>query len=201
MATSRSDLDTGYSAPSVIQRRWGWLLTLGVVQLICGALAVLIPTAATLVAAVVFGALLLVSGASQAVHAFTIRHWKGVALHAVGAVLYIVAGVFCILFPVSGALTLTIAVGALLLVDGAIRSALAFSIRPRDGWGWILASGVASVFVGLLLLLGWPLTGMWALGLLLGVNLIFLGVTNTVLAVSFRSRTSHDPELDAVKHA
>jgi uncharacterized membrane protein HdeD (DUF308 family) len=201
MATNWSASDAASLRPSVIQRRWGWLLALGIVQVICGALALLIPTAATLAAALFFGALLLVSGAFQGVHAFTIRHWKGVALHALGALLYIAAGVLFILFPVGGALTLTIAIGALLIVDGALRGALAFSIRPRDGWGWILASGIASAFVGLLLLLGWPLTGMWALGVLLGVNLIFLGVTNSVLAVTFRSRTSHDPELEAAKHA
>ena len=201
MATNLSDRDTGSLTPSIIQRRWGWLLTLGLVQVICGALALLIPTAATLAAAVVFGALLLVSGAFQAVHAFTIRHWKGVALQAVGALLYIAAGALFVLFPLSGALTLTIVVGALLLVDGVVRSTLAFRLRPRDGWGWILASGVASAFVGLLLLLGWPLTGTWALGVLLGVNLIFLGVTNSVLAFSFRSRISHDPPFQTVKHA
>jgi uncharacterized membrane protein HdeD (DUF308 family) len=180
-------------APSVFQRRWGWLLTFGIVQVLCGFFALLVPVAATIAAAIVFGALLLVSGAFQAVHAFTIRRWQGVVLHALGALLYIVAALLFLVFPVSGALTLTVIVGALLIADGVIRSALAFRIRPRDGWGWMLASAIASLIVGGLLLLGWPITGFWALGVLLGVNLLFSGFTHCALALTFRSEEKAAP--------
>ncbi len=183
-------------ARSAIERRWGWLLALGIVQVICGALALAIPIAASLAAAIVFGAVLLVAGVIQAVHAFSIRGWKGVVLHALGALLYIVAGVLVLLFPLSGALTLTLVVGALLLADGIVRSILAFRLRPRDGWGWFLASGTASTLVGFLLLLGWPLTGLWAIGVLLGVNLIFSGVGNCALAITFRTSAAHAPDVD-----
>ncbi len=187
MATVPSDGEALPLAPSIFQRRWGWLLAFGIVQILCGAFALMVPVAATIAAAIVFGALLMVSGAFQAVHAFTIRRWQGVALHALGALLYIAAAVLFMVFPISGALTLTVIVGALLIADGVIRSALAFRIRPRDGWGWVLASGIASLIVGALLLLGWPITGLWALGVLLGVNLLFSGFINCALALTFRS--------------
>ena len=186
---------------SAIERRWGWLLALGIVQIICGALALAIPLAASLAAAIVFGAVLLVTGVFQAVHAFRVRTWKGVVLHALGALFYIAAGVLVLLFPLTGALTLTLVVGALLLADGVVRSALAFRLRPRDGWGWFLASGIASLVVGILLLLGWPLTGFWAIGVLLGVNLIFSGVGNCALAITFRTSRSHAADVDSVKAA
>jgi uncharacterized membrane protein HdeD (DUF308 family) len=186
---------------SVIGRRWGWLLTLGIVQVICGALALAIPLAASLAAAIVFGAVLLVAGVFQAAHAFRVRTWKGVVLHALGALLYIAAGVLVLLFPLTGALTLTLVVGALLLADGVVRFALAFRLRPRDGWGWFLASGIASLLVGVLLLVGWPLTGLWAIGVLLGVNLIFSGVGNCALAFAFRTSHARSVDADTVKAA
>jgi uncharacterized membrane protein HdeD (DUF308 family) len=93
-------------------------------------------------------------------------------------------------FPVSGAISLTILVAALLIADGVIRCALAYRLRPVQGWGWFLCAGVASAVVGILLLIGWPLTGLWALGLLLGVNLLFSGMTNGALAIAFRTSVS-----------
>jgi uncharacterized membrane protein HdeD (DUF308 family) len=153
-----------------------------------------LPVAASLAAAIVFGAVLLASGVTQAVHAFGVRPWKGVVLHTVGSVLYIAAGALFLIFPLAGALTLTLVVAALLLADGVVRSVLAYYLRPRDGWVGFLASGIASAVVGILLLLGWPATGFWALGLLLGVNLLFSGVTNCALAVTFRTSIARDSQ-------
>ncbi len=202
MATNES-LSTGEPVgivPSVVQRRWGWLLVLGIAQIIAGAVALTIPAAASLAAAIVAGAAMLVAGIFQAVHAFSVRRWKGVVLQGLGALLYIVAGLAFLLFPVTGALTLTIAVGVLLIADGAVRYTLAYRLRPRDGWGWFLAAGIASTLVGILMLVGWPLTGVWALGILLGVNLIFSGVANCVLALTFRTRNARDPDVEALRH-
>jgi len=188
-----------------LQRRWGWLLVLGAVQVICGALALAIPVAASLAAAIVAGALLLVSGVFQLLHAFSIRRSRGMLLPALGGVLYVVAGALLLLFPVMGALTLTIVVGALLIAEGVMRSILARRLKPMPGRGWLLAGGIASLAVGILLLTGWPLTGLWALGILLGVNLIFSGATHGALAMAFRSREKrarkHEPLEHAHRHA
>lgn len=204
MATTDSTTDTASDlslSSSVMQRRWGWLLLLGIVQVFCGAFALLVPIAATLAAAMVFGAVLLVSGVFQAVHAFSVRRWRGVALHALGAILYIGVAVLFLLFPLSGALTLTILIGALFVADGVLRATLASRVRPRDGWGWFLASGILSLVVGIMLLVGWPVTGTWAPGVLLGVNLLFSGAASCALAVTFRTRNARDSEPQSLKHA
>ena len=199
MATDDSNVpDIELRSAMTLQRHWGWLLLLGIVQLIGGLFAFAIPAAASLAAAIVFGAVLLVAGVFQLVHAFSVRGWLGVTLQVLGGVLYIAAGLICLVFPLTGALTLTIIVGALLIADGVIRCVLASRVRPREGWGWFLAAGIASVALGLLLLLGWPLTGVWALGILLGVNLIFSGVANCALAVALRSRLARDPHHEAL---
>lgn len=183
-----------------LERRWGWLLLLGIVQVICGALALSIPVAASLAAAIFAGALLLVSGIFQLIHAFSIRPWRGAALPIAGGALYAVAGALLLAFPVSGALTLTIVVAVLLIADGVVRIVLARNIRTMMGSGWMLAAGIGSVLVGILLLIGWPLTGLIALGVLLGVNLLFTGATHAALAVAFRARRHRDPGQEPLGH-
>jgi uncharacterized membrane protein HdeD (DUF308 family) len=186
-STARA-IDTTIPELGAIKHRWWGLLLLGIVQAIGGAFAIAVPVAASLAAALVFGAVLLVLGVLQAVHAISVRKSKKVVLlQLLGGLLYLATGALVLWFPVSGAISLTILVGALLIADGIIRCALAYRIRPVRGWGWLLCAGVASAVVGLLLLIGWPLTGLWALGLLLGVNLLFIGIANSALAVAFRT--------------
>ena len=202
MSTSDlSGLDADITASSVMQRRWGWLLLLGIVQVICGAFAVLIPFAASLAAAIVVGAVLLVSGVFQTIHAFRATVRRQLVLQALGGILYIVGGALLLMFPLTGLLTLTIVVGALLIVDGAVRCMLAYLLRPQDGWGWFLAAGIAGLAVGLMLLLAWPFSGLWALGILLGANLLISGVTNCALAVTFRTRNAAEAQHERVNNA
>jgi uncharacterized membrane protein HdeD (DUF308 family) len=188
MATAANDILDQPGRVTMFQRRWGWLLLLGIVQMICGAFALSVPVAATLAATIIFGAVMVASGVMQVVHVFSVRNWKGVILHSLSALLYIGAGVLVLLFPLRGALTLTIVVAVLLIADGVVRSMLALRVRPLDGWGWFLAAGLASIVVGVLLMSGWPITGLWAIGVLLGVNLLFSGITLSALAITFRSR-------------
>jgi uncharacterized membrane protein HdeD (DUF308 family) len=199
--TDSARAETMLAGTRSLERRWGWLLLLGIVQVICGALALAIPVAASLAAAIVAGALLLVSGIFQLIHAFSIRPWRGAALPIIGGVLYVVAGALLLAFPVSGALTLTIVVAALLIGDGVLRIMLARTIRAMTGSGWMLAAGIASVLVGILLLIGWPLTGLFALGVLLGINLLLTGATNGALAAAFRTRRHREGEHESVEHA
>jgi uncharacterized membrane protein HdeD (DUF308 family) len=139
---------------SQLHRRWGWLLFLGIVQIVGGFLAFAVPAAASLAAAIIFGAVILVSGVFQLTHAFSVRKWSGVVLQAIGALLYIAAGIVVLLFPVAGVLTLTLVVAALLIAEGVVRIALASRLDRQEGRGWLLAAGIASAVVGILLLIG-----------------------------------------------
>jgi len=190
--TQAQTIDAAIPEASVVKRRWRGLLLLGIVQVIGGAFAIAVPVAASLAAALVFGAVLLVLGVLQTVHAISVRKSKVVFLQMLGGLLYIATGALIFWFPVSGAVSLTILVATLLIADGVIRCALAYRLRPGQGWGWFLCAGIASAAVGIFLLIGWPLTGLWALGLLLGVNLLFIGMTNSVLAVAFRTSVARE---------
>jgi uncharacterized membrane protein HdeD (DUF308 family) len=172
-------------------RRWGWLLTLGIVEIIAGGIAIAVPVIASLAAVAIFGAVLLVTAILQLVHAFQVRAWPRSAWYGFGGLLYAIAGLLVIAYPLGGALTLAALVGILFVADGTLRVAFGMSARPVVGWGWLVAGGIGSLLVGVILLLGWPATALWATGLLLGINLIFTGLTRITLALTSRTALVH----------
>jgi uncharacterized membrane protein HdeD (DUF308 family) len=170
-------------------RRWGWMLALGIVQIIAGALAIAVPVVASLAAVGVFGAILIVTAIMQIAHAFKVRAWPRSLWYGLGGLLYGIAGVLVVLYPFSGALTLAVLIAVLLIAEGSARVVFGTGLRPLPGWGWLVAAGISSIVVGVILLLGWPTTALWGIGLLLGVNLIFTGAANVTLALT----SSHHP--------
>jgi len=167
--------------------RWGWLLALGIVQIITGSIAIAIPVVASFAAVALFGAVLIVTAIFQMIHAFKTRAWPRSALYGLGGVLYAIAGLLVVIFPIGGALALAVMIAILLIADGALRLGFGMTVRPIAGWGWIVAGGVGSIVVGVILLIGWPATALWVTGLLLGVNLIFTGAIYTALALASRA--------------
>ena len=93
----------------------------------------------------------------------------------IGGALCTLAGLLMVARPGVGLATLTLMLGAYLLVDGIFGAVLAFHVRPENGWGWMLFGAVMSVLLGFLLLRDWPLTGLWAIGTLVGINMLFAG--------------------------
>jgi uncharacterized membrane protein HdeD (DUF308 family) len=186
MATTELGLDDRTAAFEALRHRWGWLLALGLVQIAVGLFAIGAPVVASLASALFVGWVLLFSGAVQLLHAFQVRGWKGFLLHLVGALLYLAAGVVIVLFPLGGVLTLTLFLAGVFLVEGVSRTMLALRMRPAQGWGWFLVGGLAGIVLGLMIWLEWPSSALWALGLLVGINLLFSGVSLTSLALAFR---------------
>jgi len=189
MATPSSPAHSTASEDDIarpLSERWGWLLALAIVQVLAGLAAIALPSMATMVATLVFGWVLLIAAVFHVVHAITVRRWRGFALHLLGGLLYGAAGILILLNPLSGALSLTLVLAALLLIEGILRSALAFNVRPHDGWGWFLAGGIMSLLLGALLLAGWPATALWAIGTLVGIQLLFSGAMNLAFAFACR---------------
>ena len=97
------------------------------------------------------------------------------------------AGVILTGRPGLGLATLTLLLGGYLVVDGISGAILAFHVRPEKGWGWMLFSAVMGVLLGFLLLREWPLSGLWAIGTLVGVNLLFAGFSFISVGSAARS--------------
>jgi uncharacterized membrane protein HdeD (DUF308 family) len=128
-------------------------------------------------AAIAFAA----AGVAQTVHAFAARSWSGFLLDLLLGLLYLATGIVLWLNPLGGAVTLTVIFAVVLILDGVFRSILAFQVRPRTGWAWLLFGGIVSVIFGIMIWQQLPSSALWIIGLLLGINLIFSGMTFLML--------------------
>jgi uncharacterized membrane protein HdeD (DUF308 family) len=156
---------------------WGWFVALGIVQLVLGAIAWFDVIAFTIAGVIFIGALLLVAGVFQIVHAFMDREWGGFALHVLVGVLYVIGGFLLMDEPVRGSVVITILVAVALIIGGVLRIVIGIQHRHMPGWGLLLAGGVISLLVGLMLYLTLPWSGLWVVGTLIAVELVFHGVS------------------------
>jgi uncharacterized membrane protein HdeD (DUF308 family) len=188
-ATRSDDLrDTGYRIGGAVRRHWVLFLTEGIVLVVLGILALLAPQVASVAVTVFFGWLLLLSGIMGLVATFRARQAPGFWWSLLSAVIGIVAGVLLIGWPLAGTLSLTAVLIAFLFAEGLVTIMYALEHRSAlsGRWGWMLASGIVDVGLGVLLLIGLPGTAFWALGLLLGISLIFGGWALIFMALHAR---------------
>ncbi len=157
--------------------RWGWFVALGIAQLLLGIVAWFDVIAFTIAGVIFIGALVLVAGIFQIVHAFMHRGWGSVLLHLLIGLLYIVGGFLLMDEPLRGSVIITILVAAALTIGGVLRIVIGVQHRHMAGWGLIIASGVISLIVGIMLYLMLPWSGLWVVGTLIAVELIFHGVS------------------------
>jgi uncharacterized membrane protein HdeD (DUF308 family) len=190
MAAVRSDdvRETGYQIGGAIRRHWGLFLAEGILLVVLGILALLAPQMASVAATVFFGWLLLISGIVGLFTTFRARQAPGFWWSLISAVIGIVAGALLIGWPVLGTLSLTAVLIGFLFAEGVVTIMYALEHRGAlsGRWGWMLASGILDVGLGILLLIGFPSTALWALGLLLGINLIFGGCALIFMALHAR---------------
>lgn len=172
----------------MISRNWGWFLALGIAMIVLGFIAIASPYLGTFAAARVFGWIMIFTAVSTAIHAATTRGWGGFFLQVLLAFLYLVAGYWLLTQPLSGAITLTVVLIAVLFVQGLLLIAEGIQIRPMNGWGWLLASGLASLLLSLMIWQRFPSSAAWALGLLFGVSLLSSGWSFVALALGSRGK-------------
>ena len=173
----------------MIEENRGWFIALGLLLTVLGVSAVLLPHIMTLTTELFVGSLMFVAGIAQIVHAFGKKKWGAILLELAVGSLYTAGGMLLFLDPVRGALALTIILSAVFIAEGVMRTILSFRLRPADGWGWMLASGVVSSAAGVLIAAGLPSTAVWAIGLLVGMNFLMSGLTFLYLA-AIRRRDS-----------
>jgi uncharacterized membrane protein HdeD (DUF308 family) len=132
------------------------------------------------------GWLFLIGGVVMIMHAFYAPGWKGFIWELLIGILYLVAGGYLSFFPLTGLVTLAILLAALFLAEGVAEIIMAFQVRPHEGWVWLLLSGIAALLVGVLIGIDLPGSATWALGLLVGINLLFSGWSYVFLALAGR---------------
>jgi uncharacterized membrane protein HdeD (DUF308 family) len=151
-----------------------------------GTIALLIVPAATIGTALVLGWLLLFSGILEMVHAIRVRRWGGFFLHVIGGVLGLLIGLLVVTHPVSGALAWTLLFASFLTVIGLFRLIGAISLQFPH-WGWAVFDGIVTLGLGILLWADWPWSGLWFLGLAVGVSLLLRGWSYVMFAIAIRN--------------
>jgi uncharacterized membrane protein HdeD (DUF308 family) len=181
---SASPIAVGREAAS---KSW-WLYTLlGIALLIGGVIVLGDIVLASVISAIVIAWTIIIAGIVQIVHAFNARGWKGFILDLLLGILYIVAGAILLRNPVAASISLTLALGAVLVVSGIFRIFLGGAVWREGGWA-IFLSGIIAILAGIVILSQWPASGLWVLGLCLGIDLIFHGVAWISYSLSVRSK-------------
>ncbi len=160
-----------------------WFLTIGILLIILGALAIGYAGWATEFTVVFLGFLLAGAGILQITSSYYTKKWTGFSHSLLLAVFYIIAGILCIFKPLQSAEGITLLIAALLLIGGAFLFFNALHYR-FDHWGLIIFSGLISMALGVLILAEWPSSSFWVIGLFVGVDLIFIGSSWILLSIA-----------------
>lgn len=181
-------MTTPFLLPEIdeLRHRWGWLFALGIGLVLLGAIALFIMPAATIGTVLVLGWLMVISGVIEAVHAFGVRGWGGVFLHLIGGVLGILVGLLIVTHPVAGALAWTLLFASFFTVIGVFRMITAIKLKFPH-WKWAVFDGVVTLLLGIMLWINWPWSGLWFLGLAVGISLILRGWSYVMFALAIHS--------------
>lgn len=173
----------------ILSSSW-WKFTLfGALLSILGVIVLGTPLIGTVAVKTLLAAAFLVAGVLQVVHAFSSKAWNCFFWNLLSGVLYLGCGAAFFAFPVLGAVTLTLVLASLFLVEGIIEVFMAMQSRPLQGWGWLFFSGLVGIALSLLIFAGLPGSAVWAIGLMVGINLLASGFSMTMIGLALRQRT------------
>jgi uncharacterized membrane protein HdeD (DUF308 family) len=171
-----------------IHAHWKFFLAEGILMLVLGLLAIAVPEIASLAIAILIGWLFFVGGIFRTLSLLRHRGMPGFAWSLLTAVLAIVLGLVLLLRPIAGVLTLTIALVAFFIIEGVAAILLAIEHRRHlPSWGWVLLSGLVDLLLAYLIWDGWPSSAGWAIGLLVGVSMVFAGLSLVMTAIAART--------------
>lgn len=164
-----------------------WLKGVGTGLSLLGLLSIVVPYIATLTVNILVAVVLLVSGGMHLTYALRMRKWRATTWELPTALVFLVTGFLFAVYPQSGAFALTVFLGVFFMILGLFKIMLALAWRMRPGWGMIVLAGTLSMLLGLLMIGGLPATAAWAIGLILGIDLVFTGATLIALGIKVKT--------------
>jgi uncharacterized membrane protein HdeD (DUF308 family) len=168
-----------------VRKHSTWFLVIGIALVILGMITIGYAVEMTIVSVLFLGWLLIIGGVFEVIHGFSRRQWSGFFINLLAGVLYAVAGVVMIANPALAAVSLTLLIAIILIVAGLFRLVVAFS-TPLHHRGWLILNGVISILLGVMIWRSWPVSGLWVIGMFIGIDMIFDGWTEIMLALSVR---------------
>ena len=190
MSTNQPDIEGMHRAVAgALHRHWKLYLGEGIVLVVLGLIAVTVAPLATLTVTILFGWLFLVSGVLGLVTTFWMRQAPGFWWSLISAALGVLVGALLLAQPAQGALTLTYVLIAFFVIEGVASIMFALDHRRElsGRWGFMLVSGIVDLVLATMILAGLPSTAGWAIGLLVGINLVFGGTALIGMALHARN--------------
>jgi len=171
-----------------LRAKSGWIVALGIIYVVAGLVALGSVLLATVATVFVVGIMMLIAGVAEVINAFQIKTWGKFLLWLLLGVLYILAGFVTFENPLLAAALLTLVLGFSLVVSGIMRIVLAFSMKEGAPWIWVALSGAITLLLGLVILAHWPVSGLYILGLFLGIDLVLAGASWISVGFGLRGR-------------
>lgn len=165
---------------------WGWLLFLSLLLIAGGIIAISYASVTSVVTVMMFGLLLIFSGTFHLFAAFFARGTKGFFLSILVSLLNFFVGVWILMNPAGAAIGLTFVLAIFFILSGIVRIVTAMAYRKEINWGIVLFSGIISLMLGVLIYAHWPISGLWVIGLFVGIEVFMAGWTMLVLSMSAR---------------
>jgi uncharacterized membrane protein HdeD (DUF308 family) len=175
------DIANEYPVRSIARESAGWTIAFGVLLIILGLFALMVPLIAGVAIAVMFGWLLIIGGIAHLVLAWHLRHAGGLIWELLIGLAYLVFGVYLLAHPVAGLVVLTAVLGSYLLIKGIFELIMWFRLRHVRGSGWVLFDAIVSLLLSALIWLHLPYSATWVIGTLVGFGILFSGISRLVL--------------------
>jgi len=188
--TSPEDFSRLQSAMSeTVKAHWKAFLFEGILLAVLGVAALILPPLASLAITIFLGWMFLISGIGGLIVTYWARNMPGFWWSLISAAMAVLAGIILLARPVQGILTLTIVVGAYFLAEGVATIMYALEHRKElsERWSWILVAGLMDILISFLIISGLPGSAEWAIGLLVGINLVIGGASLVGMALAARN--------------
>jgi uncharacterized membrane protein HdeD (DUF308 family) len=172
-----------------VRKASGWSVVWGILMLISGILAIAMPVASSVGIVIVLGWLILFAAVCHLVFAFQSHSIGGFLWEVLLAVVYGVAGFYMVTHPLLGVVSLTLLLAIFFLVEGVVEIIFYFKIRGTGNAGWVLFDGIVTLILGFFIWRRWPSSSVWVIGTLVGISLIFSGISRIMLSSAVRRVT------------
>ncbi len=170
-----------------LHKTGGWVIVWGVCLIVAGIVAIVEPAVAAIATALLLAWLFVFAGVVELVYAFQQRAHDGLAWKVISGLALLALGIYMLVFPIASLATLTLLIGAFLAASGVSSALLAFKLRPKAGWGWVLFDGILSLVIAIMIMSGWPQNSIDFVGILVGFCLISGGIWRIMLGRALRS--------------